>query len=139
MFGQVGQKGATGSTGGTGPTGQKGQKRQKGAGGSTGPTGPTGPTGTPSTTYGAVGSYGLFNRGGKLNTISVNSTYAGSGLYAAGWHSMIFAYSGGQAPQRTIGTLPSAIGYGTWRAMGATPFDGFYSYMYPSNLFVRIS
>lgn len=95
--------------------------------------------GGPSTTFGDVGTYVLANLGDDLNTISQGTTYAGSGLYPTGFQSFVYQQSGGQASNRSAGLNGSAIGSGTWRAMGATPNQGVLSYYYPANLFVRIS
>ena len=95
-------------------------------------------SGGSSTTFGDVGTYVLANRGDDLNTISQGTTYAGSGLYPTGFQSFVYAY-GGSAPYRAAGLNSSAIGSGTWRAMGRTPNNGSLSYYYPANLFVRVS
>lgn len=95
------------------------------------------PTG--STTFGDVGTYVLANRGDDLNTITQGTTYAGSGLYPTGFQAFVYAYSGGQASNRSAGVNSSAIGSGTWRAMGRTPNQGGLYYYYPANLFVRVS
>jgi hypothetical protein len=92
-----------------------------------------------STTYGAVGTYVIANRGGYTATIpTAGATYAGSGLYATGFLSFVYAQNG-SSNNIAAGLNTSSLGAGTWRAMGRVPNNGRYSYYYPATLFVRIS
>jgi hypothetical protein len=92
-----------------------------------------------STTYGDVGTYVIANRGSNTATIpTAGATYAGSGLYATGFQSFVYA-QGGNANAAAAGLNTSAIGAGTWRAMGRVPNTGVQTYFYPATLFVRIS
>lgn len=91
-----------------------------------------------STTYGDVGTYGIFNRGSSTATITQGSTYAGSGLYPTGFQSFVYA-QGGNANNYAVGVNTSAVGAGTWRAMGRVSTTGVQSYYMPATVFVRIS
>ena len=91
-----------------------------------------------STTYGDVGTYGIFNRGSSTATITQGSTYAGSGLYPTGFQSFVYA-QGGNANNYAVGLNTSAVGTGTWRAMGRVSTTGVTTYYMPATVFVRIS
>ena len=128
--GPTGPTGPTGNNGGTGPTGPTGNS------GGTGPTGPTGPAGTPATSYNTVGSYAFARTANYYNTISANSTYAGSGLSATGIN--IVAPGSHTTTGTNAGSGYGASMSGTWRAMSTTGrgYSGNYK---PGGLFVRTS
>jgi hypothetical protein len=98
-----------------------------------------------STTAGAVGTY-MWARGSGSNVatsaFNFGSTYAGSGLYPAGFASQAagsqnnsWYYSSGYGIG--IGPTSTAARSGTWRCMGQTPTPTFDEM--PTALFVRIS
>ena len=92
-----------------------------------------------STTFGAIGTYVIANRGSNAASIpTAGGTYAGSGLFATGFMSFVSA-QGSNATNAAAGPNTSAIGAGTWRAMGRVPNTGLYTYYLPATLFVRIS
>ena len=80
---------------------------------------------------GAVGTYAILLRLSNNASISVGSTYAGSGLRYSGFHGDVgtraFLFSGG------AGGAPA----GSWRAMGHASSSG--ADTYPRTVFLRIS
>ena len=99
-------------------------------------------TATAGLTAGAVGTYMWGATAGSTTarpTFDFGSTYAGSGLYPAGFATTVATLSGAAYTYGSIAvaTIYSSASAGTWRCMGQTPRPG-YDEM-PVTLFVRIS
>ena len=92
-------------------------------------------TATAGLALGAVGSYAWLTTNSQTGTITSGSTYAGSGLYPAGFTIMPILNTGGNVGATGIGSAQS----GTWRAMGSNTVSGFTSVYAPSTIFLRIS
>tara|TARA_R100001510_G_scaffold36725_1_gene33169 strand:- start:4141 stop:5082 length:942 start_codon:yes stop_codon:yes gene_type:complete len=126
----VGPTGPAGSDGATGPTGPTGPTGARGPTGPTGARGPTGPSGTPSTSHNSVGSYAFLKKVGS-STLGFGSTYAGSGLRTAGYHTR------GSTHGITILYNAGSTRSGTWRSMGQCSAHN--SDWWSTTVFVRIS
>jgi hypothetical protein len=96
-----------------------------------GPSGPTGPSGSASTSHNSVGSYAMLKRTSYPSGAGWGSTYGGSGLRAAGFHSRRTTHG----PNLLYHNGPTVSG--TWRSMGSVA--SWNSDWLPTTVFVRIS